>query len=754
MKRVLFVLGILFSLIINSFAQEAKKADAGESPNAKDWVIYQPSTGHSAYKTAAEELAKYIKGMTGVNIPIKTDKDTLTGKFRFIIGGSDVNKIAKDLTTKGLLSISADLGDGYIVKSINSVESTNIVFAGLRPRGTLYAVYGYLRKQCECGFFRDGEFVPKKTVIPVKGINIIDKPAFPYREVFAFSFHYGPMAKYSSMWTWEYWKLWIDHSVKTGANTYGFCYYPGTFMAGEVFYKAFPECDPKNEKGMVYSPKYQMELTKKVLDYIRSMDMDTWYGVSLGGVQNSYLTAHPDLNYASKGSAPGFHGQASTISVKDPVFETAMTKLWSEFIKEFGKADYYFLQYAHEQRSDERYDAYDAGVKVFKKIDPKAKFIFWTWDLDWSPEIKDPVEREKMFNARLPKDAFIMDQYVSRTHGIGAKKPFEGRKWYHVNRFGEFLHGDRLAKGIGFRGKAIIPEALGAYNSISENCQGNNFYDELDFGNFLALQLARDCAWNSKIAAEAFNSGEWVKRYALERYGSVSVENMAASIKKSFEVEINGTLGIHPGENKDNKGETKDVLQRARKANDIVVEAIKLALKEKDKQAGNQLYTIYLYDLTTQWLMDLGYYKYLLASTAVKADPKTSKKQLDNFKIYIEMLKDIMASQDRDKLGITVDNVLAADPKADYRNFERMIGRWHYFVISYDKWYVDFYMAGKNIIANLENNGTGTAIKKPEPWWMFNAYKSYKEFGTYKPKKGTIELIEDAFSKGVFDLEE
>ena len=270
----------------------------------------------------------------------------------------------------------------------------------------------------------------------------------------------------------------------------------------------------------------------------------------------------------------------------------------------------------------------------------------------------------------------------------------------------------------------------------------------------MALQLARDCAWNSKIAAEAFNSGEWVKRYALERYGSVSVENMAASIKKSFEVEINGTLGIHPGENKDNKGETKDVLQRARKANDIVVEAIKLALKEKDKQAGNQLYTIYLYDLTTQWLMDLGYYKYLLASTAVKADPKTSKKQLDNFKIYIEMLKDIMASQDRDKLGITVDNVLAADPKADYRNFERMIGRWHYFVISYDKWYVDFYMAGKNIIANLENNGTGTAIKKPEPWWMFNAYKSYKEFGTYKPKKGTIELIEDAFSKGVFDLEE
>ena len=50
------------------------------------------------------------------------------------------------------------------------------VLVGGSPRGTLYAVYHYLEASCRVGFFADGEHIPRLGEIPVRGIDLVERP--------------------------------------------------------------------------------------------------------------------------------------------------------------------------------------------------------------------------------------------------------------------------------------------------------------------------------------------------------------------------------------------------------------------------------------------------------------------------------------------------------------------------------------------------------------------------------------------------
>ena len=744
-----------------------------DRPDPKTWAIVRPAEAHPAYAHAAGELARYLKGMTGVDVPVKTDAEPPAAAVRFVIGGPDVNAAAKGVT------VAKDLGDGYVVKSIEDPAGVRVVMAGARGRSAVYAVYGYLRRLCDCGFFRDGDYVPRRETVPVRGIDVVEKPVFSFREVFVFLFHYGPQAKYSSIYEFEQWKLWMDFAAKTGANSYEIDYFPGGFFLGDAFYRAFPECDPSKEAGQLIPPKTQLEISRRVVKYVRELDMDLVYGVSYGGLNSSYAEAHPDRQYLRPG--PGFHGQAVNLRVTDPAFEETMTKLWTAAIAELGPADWYFIQYAHEQQSAERYNAYDSAVRLFRKLDPKARFLFWTWDLDFGrQEVQSADERLKIFDERLPKDALIQDQYVSRARGLDAKEgenPFH-RPWYHVNRLGEFHSGDRLAHGLGRRGdKNLLSESVAAEGKIGSGCVGVDIYNEMDFGNFLALQLSRDLAWNARRTQAAWKSGDWLARFALERYGAASAAVLAESVRASQEAEVLGSISL--GLKVEKRGERvvadhliSDLAKAkaaaaARAKDDAAVEkAVRLALQARDTQKDNPLYVTYLYDLVTQSMMDQGYARFNLAWAEAVADPKSKSAaaRLTEAVRYAALLKDLMASQDRDKLSRTLDRLgaLRAEAKVSTPTDEhiaKMLATWHYDVISYEKWAAQFH---KPLVAGLMTIETalakGAAPTRADldaaidagapPWWACCGPKDLRETGGYVPAKSTVELVQDALDGG------
>src|SRR3989339_2068097 len=111
-------------------------AEEGEKIEKTGWVIYKPVKAHFSYEHAANELARYIKEMSGVAVAIKTDKEVKPeDKVRLIIGDSAVNDLTKDLMSKGKIPVPKTLGEGgYFIKSVIDDGRTNIVFAGTRGR--------------------------------------------------------------------------------------------------------------------------------------------------------------------------------------------------------------------------------------------------------------------------------------------------------------------------------------------------------------------------------------------------------------------------------------------------------------------------------------------------------------------------------------------------------------------------------------------------------------------------------------------
>ena len=712
----------------------ADEGDKGEKIEKTGWVIYKPAKAHISYEHAANELARYIKEMSGVVVSIKTDKEAKPeDKVRLIIGDSAVNYLTKDLISKGKISVPKNLGEGgYFIKSVIDDGRTNIVFAGTRGRGAMYAVYNYLRKYCDCGYFRDGDYIPKKINIPVKNIDFSDIPVFPIREGFAFPAHKGPMSKYSNCWDFEYWKLWADFSVKTGANVLH--HY---IRWGDIPYKVLDKLDINDAVGRagdVLAPKDRSELNRKVFDYIRSLDVEIWYGFGgeWGLMPKSFDKAYPGHDLIG----------GNLLKPEDKEFDSIMRKVWSEFLKEFGKADRYFIIYHPEGQADMRYDAYDKAVKLFRELDPSSKFMFWSWDLDWGTGNKNIEE----FNKRLPKDALVQDQSGVKRGLKSEDNHFGGRDWMHCERsIGEFFSGDRLGKGFGpFMGDRIINDGVSAESKIPVGCKGATFYNELDSGNFLVFSLAMDTEWNPGKTKKSFDSGEWLDRYIIERYGKESANNMGASLKETFKANL--------GDDKYLAGEDK-----------IIDNAVKLALKEKEKQKDNQRYVYYMYDIVTQALSDCGQAKSQLITDSFSKDPKSSdtKVYLDKAKEYIEMLKDIMASQDRDKLSVTFDSITSRSPTADKNQVALAIGARNYTIITYEKWYLNFYRPYVVTLKILEESIAqgklpakteidATLKKEIRPDWNYWNPKSIKEIGSYKPKKDTLTLIEEAVNKNIF----
>lgn len=126
---------------------------------------------------AASELARYIKAMTGKEIPVKTDETPFAG-VTLAVG---LNKYSRTFMSRFDESVAGPGPDSFVV----SAKDGLVVLAGGADRGTLYSVYEFLEGQGCRWFFPGelGEYVPKKDRLVVPEGEKLCVPDFVQREI-------------------------------------------------------------------------------------------------------------------------------------------------------------------------------------------------------------------------------------------------------------------------------------------------------------------------------------------------------------------------------------------------------------------------------------------------------------------------------------------------------------------------------------------------------------------------------------------
>lgn len=143
------------------------------------YVIALAADAIPAEKTAAEQLQKYLQQVTGAAFPIQSETQVNADVPQILVGaGTRVRSLlpAQDWNALG--------HDGIIIKTVGK----NLILAGGRPRGSLYAVFQFLEDEVGCRWWTPtASTIPSQSTLTVRPQNRTYVPPFDLRESFTTS---------------------------------------------------------------------------------------------------------------------------------------------------------------------------------------------------------------------------------------------------------------------------------------------------------------------------------------------------------------------------------------------------------------------------------------------------------------------------------------------------------------------------------------------------------------------------------------
>jgi hypothetical protein len=132
---------------------------------------------------AADELAGFLRQITSAKFEIQSPP--AAGQSRLLIGPGAAKLAEADLSIEGMGS------DGIVIRTVGD----DLILAGGRPRGTLYAVYTFLEEQVGCRWWSSkASTIPVKPTLEIGRLNIRYIPPLEYRESFWFDAFDGDWA--------------------------------------------------------------------------------------------------------------------------------------------------------------------------------------------------------------------------------------------------------------------------------------------------------------------------------------------------------------------------------------------------------------------------------------------------------------------------------------------------------------------------------------------------------------------------------
>ncbi len=147
-------------------------------------VVVAGADATEAERHAASELASFLRQITGAKF--ETAAAPADGaKIRLLVGPDAAKLAESDFSTDGLGA------DGIVIRKVGK----DLILAGGRPRGTLYAVYTFLEDELGCRWWSSKvSTIPKQATVKVGKLDVRYVPVLEYREPFWFDAFDGDWA--------------------------------------------------------------------------------------------------------------------------------------------------------------------------------------------------------------------------------------------------------------------------------------------------------------------------------------------------------------------------------------------------------------------------------------------------------------------------------------------------------------------------------------------------------------------------------
>ena len=170
-KLSIFHIFIAALILLGNCSKREKQIVIIDHGIAKAIIVVNKQASEEV-RFAAKEFQRYLKKVSGAEIPIKADDETLYGTSIFI-GHSEPLRI---------LGISSDELDkeGFKIKTLDG----NLIIIGKDDVGTQFAVYSFLEKYLNIRWFWPGELgeiVPQSKSVIIGRINDTEEPDFKWR---------------------------------------------------------------------------------------------------------------------------------------------------------------------------------------------------------------------------------------------------------------------------------------------------------------------------------------------------------------------------------------------------------------------------------------------------------------------------------------------------------------------------------------------------------------------------------------------
>ena len=245
--------------------------------------IFVHLQAHPIEKAAARELQRYLREMTGKEIPVtEGDGNGLPSQGVIYVGRNDVARARALYDDPEYEPLGSD---GFILR----LKGGNLLVAGGGYRGTTYAIYRLLER-LGCRFYStELEIVPFRTTLDIRApLNLVDKPAFEWRAMWGRIY---PMTAGLSPGEWEAKVGDLDVPKMMGIPPRGFWHHTMGFLlpADSVPKEYLAEIggerritEPHLQQYCLSNPGLQKAMLEAVLRWIESNPDPVYYPVHYG----------------------------------------------------------------------------------------------------------------------------------------------------------------------------------------------------------------------------------------------------------------------------------------------------------------------------------------------------------------------------------------------------------------------------------------------------------------------------------------
>ena len=495
---------------------------------------------YSKDELALEVFNGLAEKMTGHKIPRAVD--TVPGEDLIILGGEEINTIFADgyLNGKRPLSAFRSGSDDYFIESHEAEGRHILLLGGGRRRALLYAVYAYF-ELIGCGYFWDGDVIPKRDALQLDGFHVTESPRFEYRGLRYFA-HRSLHRFQAEHWTLDDWKKEIDWILKKRLNLF-------MLRTGQddLFQKAFPDIvaypeDSKrsyseeelkvfhrsfHDRRPVWSLRERGRLRKALLEY--AFERDLMHPEDTGTMTHWYSSTPQEFLDAEKpdfipvaNSLKGYAGSPKNLvwDIRSDKNIENYFKLTQAHIDHYGRGElFHTIGLAERRVSDDsetnhrwKLYAYRRIIERLRKSYPNAPLLLASWDFlnrNWTSD-----ELRELLSMMDPRNTLLFD-YTSDTD-------IENNNFLYWQCVGKFpwIFGifQAFESGNDLRGNY---ETIKRRLMIAKNdpyCKGMVIWPENSHGDTLMYEFFAANAWKPDF----MEIRDFIPVFCRRRYGEAA----------------------------------------------------------------------------------------------------------------------------------------------------------------------------------------------------------------------------------------